>query len=176
MPHCSEDKCTKPIHCKFLCNTHYRRLLRRGDTNRTSVEERLDKYSELDYTTGCLLWVGDLDRSGYGRIKVEGKMQGAHRVSYMVHVGPIPVDMQIDHLCRVRNCINTAHLELVTTAENTRRGDAGRLEAMKTHCPQGHEYTEENTYRWKNQRHCRACRRSSTPSRVVSHTNGEINE
>ena len=78
----------------------------------------------------------------------------AHRVAYELQVGPIPVGLQLDHLCRVRSCVNPAHLEPVTSAENTRRG----LRAMKTHCPQGHPYAGENLLiRPTGQRRCRTC-------------------
>lgn len=59
--------------------------------------------------------------------------------------GPVPDGLELDHLCRVHNCVNPAHLEAVTHAENVRRGEAGLHNPEKTHCPNGHAYTEENT-------------------------------
>lgn len=73
---------------------------------------------------------------------------------YEAFVGPIPDGLQIDHLCRVRHCVNPAHLEPVTIAENVRRGAAAQ-----THCKYGHEYTPENTVIHHGGRECRTCNR-----------------
>lgn len=80
--------------------------------------------------SGCWEWTAKIDRYGYGAVSVplNGKWRstGAHRASWMVHRGPLAPDMQIDHLCRNRKCINPWHLEPVTTQENTRRGIGGK--------------------------------------------------
>lgn len=104
---------------------------------------------------GCWLWNVAQSSAGYGRFSYKGKMFSAHRVSYELHKGPIPDGLQIDHLCRVKRCINPEHLEAVTPKENTNRGDGN---FKKTHCPQGHAYTDENTHKDKNgKRYCKAC-------------------
>ena len=123
-----------------------------------TIKQRIEDNITID-SNGCWVWLKCKDRDGYGKIKFNGKMQYTHRLSYETYVGPIPEGLQLDHLCRVRHCINPDHLEPVTNAENSRRGNTGKHQATKTHCPQGHEYTEKNIYRWKNQRCCRACRR-----------------
>jgi hypothetical protein len=87
----------------------------------------------------------------YGR---NGPNVSIHRYIYELFSGPIPVGLVLDHLCRVRHCVNPEHLEPVTIAENVRRGLKGR---MVTHCPKGHEYTPENTYTY-NRRECRRCK------------------
>jgi len=71
---------------------------------------------------GCWLWQG-ASAHGYGVVRVAGSLKKLHRLSYELMVGDIPTGYDIDHLCRVRNCINPEHLEPVTRAENTRRGD-----------------------------------------------------
>lgn len=117
-------------------------------------EARLLARAEVD-ATGCWRWQGPLMPNGYGQVNAWGKRWLAHRLAYTVMVGPIPEARQIDHLCRVRHCINPAHLEPVTQAENLRRQGAA-----VTHCPRGHEYTPANTYRAPgapNLRRCRAC-------------------
>ena len=122
----------------------------------------LDKI-EPEPNSGCWLWAGTLvEPSGYGVFAVKRKSVQAHRVSYEIHVGPIPEGLQLDHLCRVRCCVNPAHLEPVTHRENGLRGVgicAGF--ARRTHCLNGHELIEGNLVRIRNRataRHCKTCR------------------
>lgn len=115
-----------------------------------------------DPETGCWNWTGSTDK-GYGRINVNGKPVGVHRVMYEVHYGQIPENLSIDHLCRNTRCANPDHLEAVTLAENTKRQleAVGHHNEKKTHCPQGHPYDEHNTGYASNGygRVCRICRR-----------------
>ncbi len=105
----------------------------------------------------CLMWTGGR-RGGYGRFRVDGRIVSAHRWLYEQLVGTIPAGLVVDHLCRHPACVNPEHLEPVTQRENVLRGEGvGARHARKTHCPQGHEYTDENTYTWNRQRFCRAC-------------------
>ena len=124
------------------------------DTNLT-LKQRIEENIEIDQN-GCWLWLKHKNKKGYGRFRFKGIRQYTHRASYELYVGPIPKGLQIDHLCRVRACCNPTHLEPVTCAINIKRGER----ANKTHCPQGHEYSEENTYRWRTYRQCRACQRA----------------
>ena len=97
----------------------------------------------------CVVWPGQIDRYGYGRITPSrpGATRKAHRVVYERLIGHIPTGMQIDHLCRNRACVNPAHLEPVTHHENALRGAAARSGVNPlTHCPNGHLRTPENTY------------------------------
>ena len=121
------------------------------------VTERVWRY--VDATGDCWEWTGGRT-SGYGHISGgDGTFRRAHRVVYEFLVGPVPRGMQLDHLCRNRACVNPDHLEPVTPGENTRRSPLSR--ARRTHCPQGHEYTPENTSVSKrNQRSCRECIRA----------------
>lgn len=70
---------------------------------------------------------------------------------------PVPEGLEIDHLCFNKLCYEPTHLEAVTHQENLQRSGA-----RVTHCPQGHEYTEENTYRQGNMRSCKICRREAS--------------
>lgn len=114
---------------------------------------------------GCWLWIGkSKTQDGYGLLKWRGKSHRAHRFVYEMIKGPIPGGAPLDHLCRVRACVNPDHLEPTTVRINTLRGDTlPARNAAKTHCPQGHPYSEENTYRNPaGQRTCRTCNRAKT--------------
>jgi len=137
----------------------------------------------------CWPWTGRVNEQGYGII-YEGGLDGgrrlrAHRAMYELHVGPIADGLTLDHLCHTRavpdcadgptcahrRCVNPAHLEPVTKAENLRRGEPRN----RTHCPHGHEKTPENirVNKLKNggvARACRVCereRRSTESYRVA---------
>lgn len=98
-------------------------------------------------TDDCWLFAGMINAYGYGRLwDVElGVSNTAHRVIYKMWVGKIPKGYHIDHLCRVRSCINPEHLEAVTIRENLLRGDtiAARNKA-KRFCKYGHELVGDN--------------------------------
>lgn len=104
---------------------------------------------------GCWLWAAST-ANGYGQFVINKRHFCAHRVAYMLLVGPIPDGLQLDHLCRIPLCVNPSHLEPVTQKENTLRGLRGR---MVTHCPVGHIYDDVNTYVHKGRRNCRTCGR-----------------
>lgn len=108
----------------------------------------------------CWVWQGYTGSSGYGRLRVEGVFCQAHRYAYELLVGPIPEGLQLDHLCRVRSCVNPAHLEPVTARENKLRS-VPFIRAETPNCPAGHPWDERNT-RWSSSatgvaRQCRAC-------------------
>lgn len=110
----------------------------------------------------CWLWTAHCDNKDYGRFRLGLTMLRAHRVSYSFVHGPIPDGLQVDHLCRVHNCVRPTHLEAVTPLVNTMRGvSVSSRNAEATHCPHGHEYTPENTYHspGRKQRKCRTCQR-----------------
>lgn len=108
---------------------------------------------------GC--WVSSMvSPLGYARVGLpDGRSILGHRLVYEALVGPIPVDKELDHLCRNTACVNPAHLEPVTHRENCRRGE----KAQRTHCIHGHEFTAENTYiRPEGRRMCRECQNRRT--------------
>lgn len=110
--------------------------------------------------SGCWEWTGK-HQHGYGQIKMGGKhgtWKSVHVVAYELFVGPRPPGTELDHLCRNRACFNPAHLEPVTHAENMARG----AYAKRTHCPKGHEYSDENTYLNGKKRVCRECAREGS--------------
>ena len=115
---------------------------------------------------GCWLFEGPLDGQGYGAIRYDGKQVGVHRLSAHLFLGfNLDSDMWILHKreCPNKNCWNPEHLYIGTPKENTRDFDIdGRPKRgrYKTHCPQGHEYTPENTrIDKKGAQTCRECNR-----------------
>lgn len=125
-------------------------------SDKHSTEERF--WDKVEKGNSCWLWIGKRMPNGYARFKVGGCGIYAHRFAYELLVGPIPEGLQIDHLCRVRHCVNPRHLEPVTQRENKNRGLKGRA---TEHCPKGHAYDVSNTY-WRkdrpNNRECKTCR------------------
>lgn len=102
----------------------------------------------------CWLWAAALFPSGYGSFLAYGHRIAAHRWAYQQENGPIPPEVECDHLCRVRSCVRLSHIELVTHHENLRRGVG---HGNETHCPRQHPYDEKNTRIRRGKRECKAC-------------------
>jgi hypothetical protein len=144
-----------------------------GPAKVSTLRRRLLGNAIVDFETGCWNWAGHLNAKGYGRIR-NGRYIMAHRVAYEFWFGPIPTGLQLDHLCRNRACINPAHLEPVTSRENTMRSPIApaALCAAKTHCPGGHEYSDDNTIRRNGRRFCRACAQQRNAARRATRKAG----
>ncbi len=111
--------------------------------------------------SGCWLWLGAINRNGYGRFSngAHGMLM-AHRVSLLLVGRERPDGMEVDHKCRVRCCVNPDHLEYVTHAENLRRGDTlSAIAARRTHCRAGHPLSGVNLMMRAGKRGCRECDR-----------------
>lgn len=129
-----------------------------------SEDKLFSRFSKrvLHLENGCWLWIGAKAKKGYGvgygKIKVGSTSINAHKFAFEAFRFSVPDGLEIDHLCRNRSCVNPFHLEAVTHQINCRRGKAFN----PTHCPKGHEYTEENAYiSKKGSKVCRICRNES---------------
>ena len=119
---CSVEGCPRAVARRGMCQTHYNQVrsglpvtaVRRYVTGTT--QERLDAYTERTKT--CWLWIGSKNTHGYGQITVGGRCRHAFRIAYELRYGPVAKGHEVDHICRVRACVNPDHLQEVTKKEN----------------------------------------------------------
>ena len=131
-------ECDRPIIAKGLCSKHYRRMKAHGDPSvvklpyhEVTVEDRLKGRLTAD-VNGCQVYTGTKNSSGYGSIKINGKMVGSHRVAWELANGPIADGMCVLHHCDNPPCCNPDHLFLGTRKDNANDRDAkGRLVTPK---------------------------------------------
>lgn len=128
--------------------------------------------------TPCWMWIPPTSKR-YAQFKIDGKHHAAHRVSYRVLVGDVPAGLELDHLCRVRMCVNPAHLEPVTHHENLLRGNApAAINKRKTHCQNGHEFAGDNLVhtvsRGRPSRLCRTCLQNRKRRGYPTKSNGMV--
>jgi len=124
------------------------------------VAERF--WEKVDKTETCWLWTAGKSAAGYGAFWPQWRTHvPAHRWAYEALVGPIPDELEVDHLCRVPSCVNPSHLEPVTHRENILRGLTwGAANAAKSHCINGHPLNGDNLIPTReNERRCRQCDR-----------------
>lgn len=122
--YCSVAECKNKVAANGYCFKHYMRLKRNGTLTPRHIKFDDEKrfWSKVVITNKCWLWEGNKNKDGYGQFTVKGKNTQAHRYCYELLVYKITNGYQLDHLCRVHNCVNPNHLEEVTQRENIRRG------------------------------------------------------
>lgn len=163
MSNCCFSSCDRIAWAKGYCIGHYARQrtglpmipLNQGQ-RRFGTPPRII----CDEVNGCHIFRGAKDSSGYGHVAIGSKMVKVHRLAWERENGPIPAGLVIDHICRNRACCNVEHLRLVTRQTNATENSTSEaaINAAKTHCKHGHEFTPSNTIRKKNGRECRTCK------------------
>jgi len=145
---------------------HYQRRKYRGTLDQpiataTDADRFRVKVDASGGNAACWPWTAKLETTGYGRVWWNGREESAHRVAYVLRHGQIPDQLVIDHVCNTRSCVNPDHLRAVTHRENNARSSSpSAINAIKTHCKWGHEFTPENIYvppKNPKSRHCRRC-------------------
>lgn len=111
------------------------------------------------------LWTGAHQSRGYGSFAIGGRTYQTHRLAWQDANGEIPDGLVIDHLCRVPSCVNPDHMELVTPAENTRRGAEAQRDTG--YCSKGHDLAAAGLYETtrrdgRRRSECRECRRKAS--------------
>lgn len=132
---CKVSDCDNEYHSKELCSKHYARYYRTGSAELKTTQDRF--WSKVSKSSGCWEWVcGRYTLDGYGMFSIGHKTLSAHRYSYFLyHKYMPPRGMVIDHLCRNKVCVRPSHLEMVTSRENTVRGNT--IKNKKSKLPLG---------------------------------------
>ena len=160
---CREPDCRKQAKASHgWCWGHYERWRKTGDPQGEVVwhqgETTADRLmKKVEWAGDCWHWRGHIASNGYGK----GSDGWAHRLVYEALVGPVPDGLELDHLCRVRRCVNPDHLQPVTRKVNLNRSAlVGKNSHPRSECKRGHPRTPENVYVYPSgQRDCRPCQR-----------------
>ena len=168
---CIAPGCDRPARYKRLCNRDYLRMWKYGsfDLPPKPTREEIFRSSYVIAPSGCWIWLRALNSEGYGVLS----NVYAHRISYVLHKGPIPADKEIDHLCRVRRCCNPMHLEAVPRRVNFLRGAHPTAETVRSGvCRRGHSMADAYM-RKSGKRTCRRCSQDNERRRRMEARNAQ---
>jgi len=178
---CDGDTCGTPgcqipygyCHCgcgaktRIAAKTYAAQRQHKGHPNRYLASHSAPKHPDYleenrGYETPCWIWQGAHDWDGYGLVNRPAHRGNVHILYYKLHVAPVPKGLEIDHLCRVRDCVNPAHLQPKTHRENILIGESPTAKnSRKTHCIRGHELVPGNLYvQADGGRRCRTCQKA----------------
>lgn len=122
-PICKIDNCKNTERARGWCNMHYERWRLHGDPGSAELRTHSTPSEALRHRLvpqgGCLIWTGGKDSHGYGQIADSGRTYKVHRYVWEQANGPIPGNLEIDHICHNRACAKVEHLRLVTRAQNS---------------------------------------------------------
>ncbi len=170
---CEFPGCDRPYYARGVCKSHCSQLWNGKPltplilTARPQGTPPRTDYDEIPCQTPGLVGPCHVSKSrsivcGYATAKFKGKSIRLHRYVFELAKGsPIADGMMIDHMCRVKRCINPAHLREVTPKINSTENI---VRVQKTHCPQGHEYNAENTKIRRGAKECKVCHRNQSKS------------
>lgn len=152
---CRVRRCVNPDHLVAVTPAA---MTRRNSVGSPTPADRF--WAKVDASGDCWLWTGARKSEGYGSFSIRhGDSVYAHRFAYQQLVGPIPAGLQLDHLCRVRNCVNPDHLEPVERKVNILRGQSpAAIHARKSTCRNGHPFDAVGA---TGNRRCLTCERAS---------------
>ncbi len=168
---CSVAHCDREVRARGLCASHLNQVYRGHAVapfaRDLPFSEWLEQRVTREPNSGCWLWLGSVTPKGYALASLRNRSFQVHRRAFEELRGPIgDGSLVIDHLCRVRSCVNPLHMEPVSNRENILRGVASAaVNARKTHCKHGHEFTEENTRTRPDGRECITCKRAAAKRR-----------
>jgi hypothetical protein len=152
------------------CNPDHLFLITMSDLKKSGAvpwRERIAKQSG-----GCWLWTGSVNADGYAQVRRDGRTWPVHRLVWEEANGPIPDGKYVCHVCDTPPCCNPDHLFLGSQQANvTDMIEKGRFKggsyvnALKTHCKRGHEFTADNTLLYRGMRTCRQCNKDRSLAR-----------
>jgi hypothetical protein len=181
---CNQNDCTKTVRARGMCNGHWIKWRRANPDAPTLESNPLDYslltsndiekfWSKVDKTQEC--WTRGTGTGWYATFTVRGQMYLGHRVAYYATTGSIPDGLVILHSCDYRPCVKPTHLRAGTKADNVLDMiQKGRnWQASVTHCPEGHEYDDENSrYTPAGGLYCRTCFNARSLARYYARRHG----
>jgi len=169
---CKVLACGRLTVAREMCGRHYQRWAKFGDPIGPTLADKF--WAKVNKTDTCWLWTATTNgKPGYGsfcgsELRYENGSRHkvlAHRFAYELLVGPIPAGMELDHLCRVRLCVNPGHLEPTDHRTNTLRGESPpALQARRMECTRGHPFDK---IQGDGRRHCSICDREKEARRYI---------